>query len=401
MTEKHGYISTLRPQDVIENLPSLTAFSGINHDIDIFICSAGFENRCCKNIPLIAAKTPSKVIIGKYSTNEPDNDGNLHSIVDGLTTGETTPQYANPYEPSEVRFVIKNTLQELSENKKSTINVVFDLSGSCGTFIMSVMHSLFQHCINIRLTLLYTEADTYFPTYDDFQENKDSLIEQANVYGDSETFLEHGILSPSVNELFSGLYHEAHSNLLIVIPSFRNNRLLRCIQEYGGEQALSSPNKSIYWLLSNPSSPENSWRVDFQKGIIVNMFNNCGDQPYSDKNQIFEQSRNIDMRNYTEALKEVITIADSELHFGKNMHLINMGTKMQTLGCALALLARPEIGSVFAAPSAFNAEKYSQGVGKTYSVIFEDYSKTINELKTIGIKKFSPIEAGKDIEYFQ
>jgi hypothetical protein len=82
-------------------------------------------------------------------------------------------------------------------------------------------------------------------------------------------------------------------------------------------------------------------------------------------------------------------LREIERHTGTNLSVIHMGTKLQAIGVAFALAARPEVALVHARPSGFSAGTYSDGVGEMYQIQFEELQAHVRRLAAIGTLKIA------------
>ena len=150
-----------------------------------------------------------------------------------------------------------------------------------------------------------------------------------------------GAQEPNVHPLFPGHHNDGRPDYILAFPSFRSTRLVRCLDRFG-EQLLSAPDRSIFWVFGRPRINSDEWRTHLQREIIARTFEklgvteNLGEAWFTDTN-----SAMCCTFDYREAAQKLLELCDREL--GKNISLIPMGTKLQTVGLTLALLVREEV----------------------------------------------------------
>jgi hypothetical protein len=160
------------------------------------------------------------------------------------------------------------------------------------------------------------------------------------------------------------------------------NRIIRCIN-FISEQAISAPSSNVIWVFGEPISPEDSWRKELQKEIVIEGLKQIGSNAEEQSmNKSSESSETCCIFDYRKIICSLFNISDS--HIGKNITCIPMGSKMQSLGVALALFARNEISVTYAMPTSFTPKSYSEGVGKTWQAELGNTQKLKNLLSKIG-----------------
>lgn len=64
--------------------------------------------------------------------------------------------------------------------------------------------------------------------------------------------------------------------------------------------------------------------------------------------------------------------------------MIHMGSKLQAVGAAIALAARPEVALVGARPNSFAARTYSDGCGEIRVIMLETQKEVVEAMAKIG-----------------
>ena len=150
--------------------------------------------------------------------------------------------------------------------------------------------------------------------------------------------------------------------------------MARCVAQFSEEYERFSK-KNVKWVLPKTSSQAHFWREDKIKSNVYNVFS-------LENGSIENNFISCEIHSYTDSAKIILNYAEE--NFGSNVGSIFMGSKLQTLGGALALCARGEIKNVYARPKSFDAKNYSGGTGQMWMICFDDLSKTIEGLSKCG-----------------
>lgn len=385
--DKDGFIRHIEFSDVGTMLPTVDAWDGTLSDVDLFITAIGFEDRAGAIAQELARTRPSAstevALLGCYESNIEDNACNDAAIRNSLNKfcSELITFAADG--PAETQRVVHDAIARLAVTR-DVVRVAFDISGSSSTFILSVMAAAFDKADKITLDIVYAEPDSYEPTKQEFDDNLGGLIRQGLSEGDDQSFAEQGVAEVDVNELYPGYSVENRPDHVLAIPSLRTSRLLRCLA-HNSDQALASPDESIFWILSEPPSPKMRWRLDLQRRIIRSQIAVMMGRDQSDATLhplTAQNSVEASTRDYRRILEVLLKQIDAQA--GSNLSLAHMGSKLQGIGVAFALHARREVKVLHARPKRFNAAKYSHGVGTLWRIEFRDLSKLLHELDRIG-----------------
>jgi hypothetical protein len=387
MNEKYAFIRNFKFEDIVVHLPEVNAWDGEDVCPDLFICTVGFEARATA-IPKelarrLKANSTQIALIGEYETNTSDNDRNRSEIIDSLKVFCSDVQSLEADTPISVQRDVSKVIEELN-GQLTRIKVAIDVSGASSTFILSVLASLLVFRERITLDVLYCEPEEYFPGKELFQNNLDQLLAEAVSDGDDDSFMEQGVSDVDVNEIYQGISVENRPDYVIAIPSMRTPRLVRCIAHIGDE-LLAAPVDSICWILGEPPDSSLRWRFDLQKRIVnkqiaVMIGKDGGDMKELESfdGRFYQCST----RDYRQIIKTLIEKIDMKA--GSNLYLVNMGSKLQSVGIALTLAVRSEVAVLHARPTQFNPMKYSRGIGTLWRINFNNPSDVIKVLQQIG-----------------
>jgi len=390
---KPGFLSSIGMSEIISRLPTEQAL--VESDIsppDIFICALGFESRALALPQSLSGHwelAPIKAVslIGEYQTNKSDNELNREPLQQALNKFSNSIVSTDADCPNNIHRTITAIIDTIEKVPEQRINIVFDISGASANFIISVMYALFKRAQRIQLTVIYAEAEEYFPRKILWDSDEDGCIAQACDFGNQDTFLDYGVENPERNELYPGLFHDARPDFVIAIPGYRTQRLVRCISAVG-DQILANPRQSIYWIFGVPPRSERTWRLELQRKMLLRIFNEFSGSKISECSELFDcsNSKNCSTLNYKEVLTSIIEIADKQL--GKRITIVPMGSKLQSIGLSLALAVREEIGITIARPSKFNPQNYSKATGPCYSLSLGPLNEVLHNLRRVGELKF-------------
>lgn len=361
--------------DAVAQLPPLENWAGTFTDgVDLLIASRGFEERVCafpEDLSKRGVMIRGPVLLGRYRTNAQDNDHRaeqLMPLLDAIATQRHLECDADT--PSAIREGIHKALATLPES--SPCHVAFDISGSSSTFILSVLLTLLAIDRDIKLTVLYATAASYHTP------QKDDVRRPAMQWAD-EYQRERGVSDVGVNELQTGIHHDHLPGFAIAIPSMFGTRLRRCLG-YLGLDFLDTEEQEIYWLLPDTDSVDHKWRHDAIMHTVLGIV--CCTDNEAATNLPPETFGLCGALDYKECTR--LVMREIERRGGANVSMIHMGTKLQALGVALALSARPEVALVHARPETFTAKSYSDGVGTLRQVVFDNVRENVRQLINVG-----------------
>jgi len=225
-------------------------------------------------------------------------------------------------------------------------NVIFDVSGVANRLLMRCMKVLLS--LNIRLTILYSEAAKYYPTREEYEENPEKWQSEESLG------LERGVSDVILSEEYPGYHIDQLPDCVILFPSFNKERARAVISEID-PSLLTAAENQVLWLLGIPHLDEDRWRLDAMRKI----------------NQLSDSSiqYQVSTFDYRDSLRTLEAIYLNRLGQCK-FTLSSMGSKMQALGAALFCYLRPDVRVVFAIPREYNAGKYSDGCKATWMVDF-------------------------------
>lgn len=377
-TRKKFLVKPILATNVISTLPIIRKFESPPLTFDLFIGTCGFEERVLAAPKLLynAKSNFKKIALGTYNTNPDDNLKRQDELLPILKKLNDDISFFEADSPEDIYRTIFSSLSGVEGSPKITVGI--DISGGSATFITSVILSLVRLEKDLKLIIFYTTADTYHSP------KEKSRNEPVSLWSDTD-LRERGVLDVSANELAPGIQHDHFPNYAIALPSMFPARLQRSLS-FLGIGTLGGVEKNVFWILPKTDDPQHKWRQSQVKLSLMEMIYGKEDQDLAENpsNQLLPngQYEYCDVLSYTECLR--IIMEQSYKNPNSNISIIHAGTKIQAVGTALAIAARPEIALIKARPQAFSADNYSQGVGETFTICFENLREACNNLSKIG-----------------
>ncbi len=349
--------------DIIKSLPNigdfkLTAF-------DFIICTLGFEDRTYNLMNILSGKKlleNTKIILIRYPTNEKENEVN-YPLIKSISE-KSRGLIEITYSAENIYKEIENYLKvETFENS----NVAFDVS-TCSSYVFyPIMHFLIHS--NINLKIIYTEAETYHPTFEDWKKVEEKASKEDNLFIESfeqASFQSIGIRDIYSNTLFSEMNPGNHPSKLIMFPNFSPIRVNAIVEKDKDFNKTSF--EDIIWFLSDPPLQSNKWRLDAVKK--------------TNRLDIVDQTNLIAVStlNYKEVL-EKLEEQWIENRYKYHISIGSLGSKMQHLGIFFFNFLHEDIGLWLVEPIQFQAKLFSEGTSFTHEINFGDTKKLRNSLE--------------------
>jgi len=380
MTERKRFqASAYSIDDAVTQLPALAKWDGTLGDVDLFIVPRGFEPRACafpSDLAERGTQIRGTILIGRYRTNTLDNDRRaveLTPLLDAISTRQHIECDADT--PSDIQRAIGSVIEHFPAGHPC--HVVVDVSAASSTFILSSLLALMAIDRPIRLTILYATAAVY-------HQPKQEDVGRPTMQWSENDQREQGVSDVGTNELQTGIHHDHLPGFAIAIPSMFASRLQRCL----GHLSLAPHDideQEVFWILPDTDSNDHKWRFDaVMRTVLDILYSGADDAPDTLPSGSFA---NCGALNYSDCAR--LVLREIEHHSGTNMSVIHMGTKLQAIGVAFALAARPEVALVHARPSGFSAATYSDGVGEKYQLQFEELRQHVRRLTAIGTLKIA------------
>lgn len=362
---------------------------------DLFIGFAGFERRSSLVPSKLSSSKLVQIAIAQIYRYEFENSDTLENL--GRTRSSLAQMSSEVIEshpgvadsPLQIYGAVRTAVEGVGS---AMARVAVDISGASSLAIISTIKGILESGCDVDLTIYYGEPGSYLPTESEYIRTPANLVSRACSYGDIKSTHEYGVGQIMPNELFPGFLDDSRSSFVVAVPSHRTAKIVRCIEEIDSS-LLDYPFHNIQWILGTPPNIINSWRRDFQVEIVEHTMMRI-DSERRDKGAVILSKSGPSVRNrsykfastydYTEIFSLAVDIFDANID--KNISLLPMGGKLQALGLALALSARPEVCVKHAKPHAYNTHKYSVGIGECSSVHFRSVHQVRSRVAEIGLR---------------
>ena len=359
----------------IASLPKISGMPSMLPPIDLFIGASGFERRVLavpEALRKMGARISGACLLGRYRTNPDDNSARAGELVPVLEEISGKVVYFDADSPSDTKNAIDAAVN--SSLCADSLHAVIDVSGASSRLIFSVMGAVLRSQRRMRLTILYTPALHYH------EPEAASRDKPAFVWGDAD-LREFGVAEVDHNELYQGMHQDHLPAFVVAFPSMFPERLRRCLS-YLGVGPLSGAEKSIHWVLPSIADEKHLWRTEQIEQCIANIFPST--QTDEGKPAISAGAYSAcDVYDYIRSAE--IVMNQIEQHTGSsNISMVHMGSKLQAIGAAIALAARPEVALVSARPNSFAAKTYSDGCGDICAIVLEAQKDIVEAMSKIG-----------------
>ena len=331
------------------SLPSLKKIDDVvefGSTYDLYVGAIGFEERSTRGVESLVQKgvtVDSAVLLEYdlyYDANESQRDV-YETSVNSLTRGKPyRPFNAAVGNPDSI-FAnrLRKFLQGISKGRKP--KVLFDCT-SCSSLILAKTLSVLLST-QCELTVLYSEAEEYYPTFDEWQSGT----------------LKKGVSrvqGPFAGVRFVAKPPELQSDdtadlpvLLVLFPTFNTERT-------DGVLADLDPDKRI-WIFGEPHDiHRNTYRIEMAKAFAA---------PIMYPGDEWSIVTTFDYRRTLRTL-----IGAYEKHRSRyRMVIMPHGSKMQTLAASL-FASSYQVSLVFAMPKSYDPNRYSRGCIQTWAIPF-------------------------------
>jgi hypothetical protein len=339
--------------DILRQLPEIKPFDA-SQAWDLIVCVIGFEERSHAIIDKIAAARSQQnttLLLVRYPTNQDDNNANeIFFEAAGKQIGHTKQI---SYSRKEYSRLVGQTLSDLTSVGSK---VLFDIS-SCSSYVFYPTISALLN-LDIELTIGYAEAETYYPTENEWlhvaaeAQTENSLFVQSF---ENAEFQSLGVDDIYPSPVFADMNPGNRPGVLIAIPNFSAMRM-NAIRTRDRETNNTSFD-GVYWIVGIPPGSKNKWRVDAVKAT-----NSLGAS---------ERIMEVSTFDYRDMLKTLENIW-YDTRYKNYLSVGPLGSKMQHLGTFIFLYLHKDVGLWLAEPKRFRATRFSDGCGATWQVAFRN-----------------------------
>lgn len=312
----------------------------------VLVSAGGFEDRAVAFVRhLKSAGDLQSSILLRYVSQLQDNKANFGFLKRRLTrllrkVPETVDVHSA--QPHHAYAAIKAAVAKVTPRLKRQCALV-DISGMTQLLALCAIHSCFQ--AGLRVTLIYTEAQSYFP----IKRESRALLQawDRQEYEKAAKFLQSEALrSIHILPEFAGTFGRLGQSCLIIFVGYEPNRTEGLVEFYAPDRLIVCYGRSPHARLR--------WRTKLSRDLHKNLFAK-------------EHLREIEAS--TLHLYEIVRLLESEfglLHERYDIAIAPQCAKLQAIASYLFWRSHPEIQLVFTSPVHFNPKHYSSRAGHTY-----------------------------------
>lgn len=226
--------------------------------------------------------------------------------------------------------------------------VVFDITGCSRSVMLVLLSEIYDHAI--EFDILYTEAEEYFPTFEDYEkiskeDDQQHAFLRLNMFEESETLHSSHCEVESFKE-FQGRMLPNYPYFLITFLPFKRGRLSAILQNLETKERI--------FIRGQPIREDLKWR-----GWAVDILNA----------DLVDEGTVVDIE--TLDWRKTFSYLESEYKSNSNMYKYNfvvapLGSKMQTVGCAIFAKIYSEVRLITSTPKKHYADSYSRGSRETF-----------------------------------
>ena len=367
MMKNKVVVNELELADISNELPDIIPLNCKKEfsekEYNIYFCALGFEERCL-TIPEQLADTKhfkcKQAVYFEYSTNMEDNEVNKPRLIRAFR------KFADSWDslPCDVEDFTKNLRVFLNQTVKSWENpkIIFDISVCSSKLLISTMKVLFE--FDIYLQIVYSEAETYHPTLEEFEKDSEKWTSEEN-FGIARGV---GKVIPSPEH--PGTRRE-NPDIIIAFPTFKPERT-KAIITYIDESLSIRPEKRIMWIVGDPHMDE---ETKSKRKDIIRKINEISEEAPSYEVSTFNYKKTM------EVLEQIYRYKNFDFH----INISALGSKIQSLGISLFCYIRPDVPVYLAIPKEFNPIQYSEGCKGIWIIDFGNLSELRGILNRVGM----------------
>jgi len=323
---------------------------------EAFLAAGGFEERATRFSEMLAASDDSggRAVIIDYLPH--DDHNKLDEICSELRRKGYVvhPLVYDRHSPA--GFDVR--LEAVLSNAKAEA-LCIDVSGLSRLAIMLVLDV--ARDLNLPLRILYSEAKSYAPTYEEFSEARNKQEQHLPT-----SFIDTGFYDVLRVERLSSTRMQNHATLLIAFDSF-NEALC---------QALVNVINPARFILINGRPPRDELR--WREEATAYVHHRLRDEWAGDGDNDPVKTTSTLHYEQTQALLTELYWSFSGSH---RIILAPTGSKMQTVGAYLLRAVHDDVHIEYPTVAGFFADKYSKGVRETWELDFGKMGDFVAELR--------------------
>ncbi|MBR3909026.1 MAG: hypothetical protein IKJ50_04825 [Clostridia bacterium] len=322
----------------------------------MFIVSEGFEKRSLYWISKKENKTIfEKAIICRYLPSKKSRFNEMYKLVKAHAINEPTILDYNRFEPTAFEQHIKDNLSDLDDIDE----IVIDISVMSKLLIMIILCCLGN--FNKKITIIYSEPSSWGPT-----ENKYKNIIANKTYGTCIGLSSVGVGDVVRTPMLSSIVMQDCPIYLVTFLSF-NEQLINVLMNE------ISPTK--IHIINHKCSQE-KWREDAMLSIHQELIKETVGK------DDFDVVSSYNLRDYKGVFEKISKIYKDNC-YNYRIVVSPTGCKLHAVACALLKLCCSDVHVEYPTPESYLFDDYSsEEVSNVYSIIFDNYKKTIQNIAT-------------------
>jgi len=319
--------------DLVESLPqpvNLGRFEPPTTAVSCFVGIAGFEARCftgAETLAMLGWGAQAAICVHYIQENMTESNefytNNLYAACRHLCQGRE-PEAVTHNEHNLARDFGDRLLDAIHrmgiDTSSSATHVVFDITVGSSRLLLEGLHALLN--TDVELTLVYSEAAEYRPSYDEYLRDQKNIIDVGKPGRD---FLTSGVDRVELLHRLMVRSADARSTYLIAVPSFTPTRISAVLEEMAPSL--------VHWLFGIPHLIPNRWRLDAQRDYHRAFIEPSHQQSY------------VSTFDYREMLN-ILEKTYGEKRVDHNLLVCSLGSKLQKVGQVLFHILRPEVGAI-------------------------------------------------------
>jgi hypothetical protein len=213
------------------------------------------------------------------------------------------------------------------------------------------------------LRIVYSEAEYYSPSREEYVKYKDDLQKYAK-------FPSRGSESIVRTQCLSSIRMQGQPVSMVAFTSF-NEQLVRHML------GTINPHRLIF-INGRPPRKENKWREDATQEIHSKLIDEYrSDNRVDDNGQL---NRTVSTLDYRETIDQINKIYEQ---FGTLERIIcaATGSKMQTVGLFFSKIIHPDIHIEYPTPNSYCVQDLSRGIRKVHEVMIPNFSNFIKSIQ--------------------
>ena len=325
---------------------SATTIAKIITKDDILITAAGFESRSAVVFDESINMELRNVIVMKYENELKENLEKYESIINKASDKNHCQLEVVNFSISKVHFMdtsIKKAVQNIGSRSASTYYL--DVSGMPTYVICLFMKVLRASKPLNKLIILYTEAEEYYPTEEEY-------INSAKKYGSLaleklERYMSSEMSDNLILDCFSGYPISKDQTCLFLYCGYEVHRSKGVIDNI-------NPNKLVA-IYGKPGREDLNWRLRMSKEIHQGIV--------EEKVRAEEVASTLSVKENLKLLHQYYDI----LYDSHNICVAPICSKMQTVATYLLWEEFRDVQLLFPVPVEFHPKRYSRGAGSIYS----------------------------------